>query len=202
VPKAVTIGVGRGGIAVYPHPGSSGAAEAYASANNAACAVSRRRVDGSHPWSLSPAHLLAAPFTDRLVLPSPNGSAIARAAGTGTVIAGSLRNAVAVGCWLPSRSFGHPERPVAVIAAGERWPDGELRPAFEDLVGAGAVIAAMGQASVRSPEASLAHAAGLAHSDRIPETILSCSSGRELTRSATVIVYERSVTPVAVTLVL
>ena len=179
---AVTVAVGRG-MAVYPHPWPSAEAEAFAAANKAACAVRRREVDISHPWSLSPAHLLAAPFTDRLVLPSLNGSAIAAATVTSTVIAGSLRNAVAVGRWLSSHGFGNPERPVAVIAAGERWPDGELRPALEDLLGAGAVIAAMSPGTVRSPEASTARAAWLAHSHRILETLLSCSSGRELTNA-------------------
>ena len=177
---AVTIAVGRG-MTVYPHPWPSPEVEAFAAANKAACAVRRREVDISHPWSLSPAHLLVAPFTDRLVLPSPNGSALAAAAVTSTVIAGSLRNAVAVGRWLSSHGFGHPEQPVAVIAAGERWRDGELRPALEDLLGAGAVIAAMSPGSVCSPEASTARAAWLAHGHRVLETICSCSSGRELT---------------------
>lgn len=87
---------------------------------------------------------------------------------------------MAVARWLSSHGFGEPGRPVAVIAAGERWPDGVLRPAVEDLLGAGAVIAAMSQDAICSPEASTARA-WLAHSDRVLETILSCSSGRELT---------------------
>ncbi|WP_260850992.1 hypothetical protein [Rhodococcus sp. WB9] len=32
---------------------------------------------------------------------------------------------------------------VSVIAAGEKWPGGELRPAIEDLWGAGAVLSAL-----------------------------------------------------------
>jgi 2-phosphosulfolactate phosphatase len=32
---------------------------------------------------------------------------------------------------------------VAVIAAGEMWPGGELRPALEDLLGAGAILAGL-----------------------------------------------------------
>ena len=32
---------------------------------------------------------------------------------------------------------------VAVIACGERWPDGGLRPSLEDRIGAGAVLACL-----------------------------------------------------------
>ncbi|MEV0095209.1 hypothetical protein [Streptomyces sp. NPDC050738] len=92
--------------------------------------------DEASPWSLSPAALRRAPFVPRLVLPSPNGSAIAAAAGESAVLAGSLRNASAVGRWLADRGYGTLDRPVAVIASGERWPDGSLRPALEDLLGA------------------------------------------------------------------
>jgi 2-phosphosulfolactate phosphatase len=66
---------------------------------------------------------------------------------------------------------------VAVIPAGERWPDGSLRPAVEDLWGAGAVLDALGPADL-SPEAEAAvagfRAAGL------PDALAACSSGREL----------------------
>jgi 2-phosphosulfolactate phosphatase len=102
------------------------------------------------------------PFTPRLVLPSPNGSAISSAAASGpaTVVAACLRNARAAGAWLTRRSLGTPDRPATVIAAGERWGDGSLRPALEDLLGAGAVIAALHDqgSGPLSPEAEAARA--------------------------------------------
>jgi 2-phosphosulfolactate phosphatase len=175
---AVTIAAGRG-TAVYPHPWPSPDVESFATEHDAVWAVRRREVTGSHPWSLSPAHLVAAPAPGRLVLPSPNGSAIA-AASTGCVLAGCLRNATAVARWLEEHGFGTRERPVTVIAAGERWPGGELRPALEDLMGAAAIIAAFGAQRVRSPEASVTEAVWAAHHDHAAELLLESFSGREL----------------------
>jgi 2-phosphosulfolactate phosphatase len=140
---AVTVAA-QAGTRVYPW-GDPASAGAFAREHRAQLAGDRR---SGAPWSLSPAALRRAPFTPRLVLPSPNGSAIcaaaAAAAGGGAiVIAGCLRNAAAVGRFLRGR--GAPG-PVTVIAAGERWPDGSLRPALEDLLGAGAVLAAVAKA--------------------------------------------------------
>lgn len=143
-------------------------------------AVRRHEVDAEHPWSLSPAHLLAAPLVERLVLPSPNGSSIAAVSDAGSVLAGSLRNATALARWLSEHGFGVPGRPAAIIAAGERWPDGELRPALEDLLGAGAIIDAIDRPARRSPEAASVQAAWLASRQSLSEAIRGCSSGREL----------------------
>jgi 2-phosphosulfolactate phosphatase len=175
---AVTIATGRG-TAVYPHPWPSPDVESFARARDAAWAVPRREVSDRHPWSLSPAYLLTAPAPDRLVLPSPNGSSIA-AASSGHVLAGCLRNATATARWLERGGFGTGERPVTVIAAGERWPGGELRPALEDLLGAAAIIAAFGPQAARSPEASAAEAVWLAHRQHASEFLHDCFSGREL----------------------
>ncbi|MFF4548474.1 2-phosphosulfolactate phosphatase [Streptomyces sp. NPDC001435] len=121
--------------------GAAQAAAAYARQSGARLAAHRHTVTPETPWSLSPAHLRAAPFVARLVLPSPNGASIAAAAPRGVrVIAACLRNVTAVSSWLVTRGYGTPEHPIAVIAAGERWPDGSLRPALEDLLGAGALI--------------------------------------------------------------
>jgi len=140
---SVVVAVDRG-IRVYPHPWHNSARQ-RASEVDGALAVGRHRVGPDHPWSLSPAALLRAPATPRLVLPSPNGSTIAfTAAGTGAVVvAAGLRNATAVGMWLRDQGFGSMDRPVLVVAAGERWPDGTLRPCLEDARGAGAVLAAL-----------------------------------------------------------
>ena len=61
-------------------------------------------------------------------------------------------------------------RPWSVVAAGERWPDGQLRPAVEDLWGAGAVLAALG-ADGASPEARMAAAAFRAVEDGLGDEL-------------------------------
>ncbi|HXR22167.1 MAG TPA: 2-phosphosulfolactate phosphatase [Acidimicrobiales bacterium] len=135
---AVTVAVGRG-MAVLPYRLSDPGAEAFAAAHGAELAVRRRDTSQDRPWSLSPVALATAPFTPRLVLPSPNGAAIAAAA-NGVVVAACLRNAAAAAAWVLRSGYGTRKRPIAVIAAGERWPDGSLRPALEDGLGAGAVL--------------------------------------------------------------
>ena len=74
-----------------------------------------------------------------------------------------------------------PDRPATVIAAGERWADGSLRPALEDLLGAGAVITAMhAQGSgPLSPEAEAARACYEATAD-VARAVTDSVSGREL----------------------
>lgn len=177
---SVTVAVAAG-TAVFPYRWRDGTAAAFAAQHSAELAVGRRAAGPGSPWSLSPAALRAAPFTPRLVLPSPNGSAIAAAATGRRVVAASLRNAGAVGEWLARQGLGTPETPVAVIAAGERWPDGGLRPALEDLLGAGAVIAALNDlaGSALSPEAAVA--AGVFRQLDDPRALVAGSfSGREL----------------------
>jgi 2-phosphosulfolactate phosphatase len=100
------------------------------------------------------------------------------------VIAACLRNVNAVGCWIAEHGFGTPRRPVTVIAAGERWPDGDLRPALEDLLGAGAVIAAISEYSggIPSPEAAAARACFAGTAD-LASAVTDSASGRELAES-------------------
>jgi 2-phosphosulfolactate phosphatase len=124
--------------------------------------------------SLSPASLLAMAPGSEVVLPSPNGStcAVLAAEQGATVVAACLRNAAAVAAWLVARGGS-----VTVVPCGERWPDGSLRPALEDLLGAGAVIAGLG--GERSPEAAAAEAVWRSCADRLPEVLAGCVSGRE-----------------------
>ncbi|GAA2433730.1 hypothetical protein ACFPFX_29180 [Streptomyces mauvecolor] len=131
------------GTRIHPCAPGDEIAAAYARRGGAKLAVPRHDLTLKAPWPLSPAGLRIAPPTARLVLPCPDGSAIAAlAATTGTtVVAACLRTVEAVGSWLISQGYGTSARPVTAIAAGEHWPGGSLRPATEDLLGAGALIA-------------------------------------------------------------
>lgn len=179
----VAVAVDRG-TRVFPYPWRDSSAQAFAAEKRAALAVGRRSTGPNAPWSLSPAALRRAPFTPRLVLPSPNGSAIAAACRAPLVIAGCLRNAAAIGRWLAGEGFGSPDQPVTVIAAGERWPDGSLRPALEDFLGAGAIITALSEHSPGelSPEAAAASVC-FATTPDIARAVTGCASGRELTQA-------------------
>jgi 2-phosphosulfolactate phosphatase len=177
---AVCVAVERG-IRVHPFPWGE-QARAYAERVGAVVAVGRGAVSARQPYSLSPAALANAPVVPDLVLPSPNGSAIsAAAASTGLpVVAACLRNASAVGRWLRSQSFGTLDAPVGVVAAGERWPDGHLRPCVEDLLGAAAVIDTLADIdTLLSVEAAVALAA-LAGVPDVAAAVRGSESGREL----------------------
>lgn len=177
---ALDVAVGRG-IRVHPFPWGAQATE-YAERIGAAVAVGRKSISHSTPWSLSPASLVRAPVVADLVLPSPNGSAICAAAGaTGTpVLAACLRNARAVVAWLLRSGYGGSGRPVGVIASGERWPDGTLRPCVEDLLGAATILDGLAQApGGLSVEAAVTLAALAAVHDPIA-AVRGCVSAREL----------------------
>lgn len=112
-----------------------------------------------------------------IYLPSPNGamcSHAARDAGAAAVFAGALVNASAVA--EAARAVG---TPITVVACGEKWPDGSLRFALEDLLGAGAIIAALPHLS-SSPEAKAARAAFLGAKKQLKARLLACGSGIEL----------------------
>lgn len=171
---AVDVAVSRG-VAIYPFPlGDMDAAEAAAERVGAVLAKPRRAAGGR--FSLSPASLLSAPAGLKLMLPSPNGSRLSLACGGVPVLAGCLRNAEAVAHAARELSAGGT---IGVIPAGERWPDGSLRPAVEDFLGSGAIIHLLDMPC--SPEAQLAVNAYRASQDDVATLIRGSMSGRELT---------------------
>jgi 2-phosphosulfolactate phosphatase len=168
---AVTVAVERGAI-VYPYRWRDDRALELAARVGAVLAAS---TDPTGP-SLSPVSLRGLGAGDRLVLPSPNGATLSLAAAEhgAEVVAASLRNASAVG-QSPLAAAGV----VSVVAAGERWPDGGLRPCFEDLVGAGAVLSRL-PINDLSPEARAAVGAFDAAQASLADRLAECGSGREL----------------------
>lgn len=180
---AVSVAVDAG-VEVYPYPWADATAGAFARQRSATLAVGRRRAARDGGVSLSPVSLSRARGLTRLVLPSPNGAAITlEAAERGRqVVAGCLRNRRVVAEWLLQRLEEEVGATVCVLAAGERWPaDGSLRPAVEDLWGAGAVIAALRDGGLPQvgPEAQAAEAAFRAVND-LEGSMRCCASGREL----------------------
>ncbi len=172
------------GIEVFPFRWRDSRAAEHAMRHGATLAVGRfealSRGDARHV-SLSPASLSEVEGVERLVLPSPNGSTIAFAlADSGAQVVGAcLRNAGAVARWLAPRVADGAS--VVVVPAGERWDDDTLRPAVEDLWGAGAVLDALAaEDGIVSPEARMAAAAWRAA--RLPDDLLRCASGVELSR--------------------
>ena len=172
---AVAVAVERG-ASVVPFAGGPEDAERYAAELGA---VAASRVRGAGP-SLSPASLLGLAPGSRLVLPSPNGAVCCSLAAEGgaTVIAGTLRGRTAAVTWLRD-AVAAGASPVGVVAAGERWPNGTLRPALEDLVGAGALLEGLDRAWL-SPEARVAVGAWSAVASDLDATIAGSASGVEL----------------------
>ena len=166
----VDIATANGAI-IFPYRFRDDAASDYARARNALLA-GPRGADGDN-WSLSPASLLDIPTGVRLVLPSPNGSTLSLATGGIPTFAGCLRNSRAVAAYA-----GRIGRRVAVIPCGERWPDDSLRPAVEDLIGAGAIISCLGGS--KSPEARAAEAVFEASRTDLARILAACASGQEL----------------------
>ncbi len=176
---AVDVALGRGAV-VLPYRWHDGSEENYATANDAVVA-SKSPTPGR--LSLRPSSLMEIEPGTRLVLPSPNGSALAFAAaeaGAERVVVGCLRNAGAVGRAIATSTADV----VAVIAAGERWRGvtGPLRPAIEDLLGAGAILSAVAanRNCSASPEARVAMAAFVDAEPELGDRLKACGSGREL----------------------
>jgi 2-phosphosulfolactate phosphatase len=109
------------------------------------------------------------------MLPSLNGSRLSLAGGGTPILTGCLRNAAAVA---RAASDIAADSAIGVIPAGERWPDGSLRPGLEDLIGAGAIIHALDLPC--SAEAEVARDAYRMAGGDIARLIRASVSGREL----------------------
>jgi 2-phosphosulfolactate phosphatase len=166
----VDVAVARGAV-VLPYHTKDDTAKRFAESQGALLAAPRN----APGYSLSPASLLTIVEGTRLVLPSPNGASLSTASRAASTYAACLRNASAVAAAAGAAGRG---ASIGVIAAGERWPDGSLRPAIEDLIGAGAVIARL--PGTRSPEAAAAASAFASVADRLHPLLTECASGREL----------------------
>jgi 2-phosphosulfolactate phosphatase len=139
------------------------------------------------PATDQPGTELGAGEFGRLVLPSPNGASICYALAERRpprlVLTGCLRNATAIANWLVHQLATGRLSAVGLVAAGERWPDGSLRPAVEDLWGAGAILARIAGAAPQlrlAPEASAAAAAFGTVEAELAAQLAGCASGREL----------------------
>lgn len=164
------------GAEVFPYKMNDGTAADYAESVGAEVAGPR---DSGARFSLSPTSLADVPAGARIVLPSPNGAALAFGAaemGATEVVAACIRNGAAVGSM-----YADAELTVGVVAAGERWrgSTGPLRVALEDLLGAGAVLSMFDRLDL-SAEARVAVAAWHDAEIDLPDRLRACHSGREL----------------------
>jgi len=117
---------------------------------------------------------------------STNGAAVATAAAeTGAVVLlGGIRNAAATARAVMTLQERRAERTsVSIIAAGERTPEGDLRYAVEDQLGAGAVIAALTDLGIDhcAPDAAVASESFRALRRAVRHLLAASGSGRELT---------------------
>ena len=166
----VDIVVGNDGV-VLPYNGKGEDLATFAKEREALYANPARRHETG--FSLAPSSLMTIPAGTRLVLPSPNGSTLSLSTGETQTMAGCLRNAKAV-----AEKASQLGQRISVIAAGERWKGGLLRPAIEDLIGAGAIITYLDHH--RSPEAEIAVASFQRVQTNLLKTLKRCGSGKEL----------------------
>ncbi len=154
---------------VFPYVTRDESAKNFAMSVQAELAVGR----GSHGYSLSPQSMMHIPKGTRVVVCSPNGASLSLSTGKTVTLCGCLRNASAVA--LAAQISG---RRIAVIPAGEKWDDGSLRPSFEDLVGAGAILTHL--TGSQSPEVMAAIAVYRRVQSDLLESMMQCISGKEL----------------------
>ncbi|MED1791552.1 2-phosphosulfolactate phosphatase [Brevibacillus nitrificans] len=166
----VDVVIGKEGV-VFPYRMNDETARSFAREKQAILAGKR-----GEEISLSPASLANIPEKTRIVLPSPNGSTctvLAKQCGA-IVIAACLRNASAVARFIRDQGGT-----ITVIASGERWPNGTMRPAIEDMIAAGAILDELTEHTL-SPEAQMAVGAFRMAKAQLVELLQKCGSGQEL----------------------
>ncbi len=148
-------------------------------------------------FSISPVSFMSLPAGFTIVLPTLNGANCSLvAASDSTVVVGCLLNAKAVANYINNQLSQNPDIDITILACGERWerphPEGDLRFAIEDYIGAGAILSELQalrwktETAPFSPEAKLcAEAFRSLDSNsksqvRLKELLLNCGSGREL----------------------
>jgi len=163
------------GAFIYPYPWKNESAIAYAKSVNAQLAAFKRTANTA--FTLSPVSMQSITKQTKLVLPSPNGSTLSLATKNTFTICGCLRNAKAVADYAMKKG-----NQISVIPAGEKWENGTIRFAIEDLIGAGAIISYL--KGNKSPEAITASAVFSNFSNNLLSEINKCSSGKELIERA------------------
>ncbi len=159
------------GAMVYPFKWKDKTVTEYARKLGAVTASHDRKIING--YTLSPSSLLDIPDGAKLVLPSPNGSALSLATGKIITICGSLRN-----CGSVAQFAMVSGKNISFIAAGERWKDGSMRYAIEDLIGAGAIISFMN--GELSQQSQIALNVFETFKDDLPGVIKDTVSGAEL----------------------
>ncbi len=177
---ATVVAIDKGAL-IYPCAPSDDVSD-LAQRAGAEVADYRADTEAAHSYSLSPAGYDRISPGTRVVLPSPNGAACARAAQDAPyVFVGALVNAQAVAGAI-SMLMAHPDQAATIIACGERWPasDGDegLRVAIEDYLGAGAILSYI--LLDKSPEARVCEASFLAIREQLEDLLRESISGREL----------------------
>ena len=160
------------GAEVYPYPFKDSTVIEFAEKIHAIAASTERSTTS---YSLSPVSFRNTPKGERIVLPSPNGARLTYMGHETDTFCACLRNYKSIARYLSAKY-----KTITVISSGEQWEDKSLRPAIEDLLGAGALISEL--TGNKSPEAKMAEEAfkALNKSNSIPGILLFCGSGKEL----------------------
>jgi 2-phosphosulfolactate phosphatase len=160
------------GAEIYPYPFKDETALDFAAKIGAIPASLER---STTTYSLSPVSFQQAHKGDRIVLPSPNGAKLSYLGYATDTFCACLRNYKSIARYLSAHY-----KTVMVISSGEQMQDASVRPAIEDLLGAGAVISEL--QGKKSPEALMAEQAftALNVSNSIPGILMFCGSGKEL----------------------